>query len=83
LSFLLKGLFIITREPLSKVANFRDLVYNIIKEVKELSRDKLLLLGLFRIYTLLLESTFNTISSLLKLGSEIIFSILSKYNYIL
>ena len=37
LSFLLGGLFITTRDPLPKVINLRDLVYNIIKEVRELS----------------------------------------------
>jgi hypothetical protein len=31
------GLFITTREPLLKITNFRDLAYNIIKGVKELS----------------------------------------------
>jgi hypothetical protein len=82
LSFLLRGLFITTREPLSKVTNFRDLVYNIIEGVRELSRDKLLLLSLFQIYTLFSEGTSNTISSLLKLGLRII-SILGKYDYIL
>jgi hypothetical protein len=82
LSFLLRGLFIITREPLLKVINFYNLVYNIIERVKELSRDNLLLLSLFRIYILLLEDTSNTISSLPKLSLEII-NILSKYNYTL
>jgi hypothetical protein len=81
-SFLLGGLFITTWQLLPKVTNFRDLVYNIIEGVKELSWDKLLLLGLFRIYTLFSESTSNTISSLLKLGLGII-NILGKYNYIL
>ena len=51
-SFLL-GFFITTRDPLPRVTNFRDLVYDIIEGVRELSRDELLLLGLFWIYTLL------------------------------
>jgi hypothetical protein len=42
LSFLLRDLFITTREPLLKVINFLDLAYNIIKGVRELSQDKLL-----------------------------------------
>ena len=37
LSFLLRDLFITIREPLPKVTNFLDLVYNIIKGVRELS----------------------------------------------
>jgi hypothetical protein len=82
LSFLLRGLFITTGEPLPRVINFRDLACNIIKSIRELSRDNLLLLSLLRIYTLLLEGTSNTISSLLKLSLERI-SISGKYNYLL
>ena len=37
LSFLLRHFFIITRDPLLKVINVRDLVYSIIERVKELS----------------------------------------------
>jgi hypothetical protein len=37
LSFLLGGLFITTRDPLPSITNFRDLVYNIIEGVRELS----------------------------------------------
>jgi hypothetical protein len=37
LSFLLRDLFIITREPLPRVINFLDLICNIIKGVRELS----------------------------------------------
>ena len=37
LSFLLGSLFITTLNPLLRVVNFRDLVYNIIKGVRELS----------------------------------------------
>ena len=77
MSFLLIGLFITTRDPLLRVTNFRDLVRDIIEGIRELSRDKLLLLSLFWIYTLLLEGSSNTISSLPKLGLGII-SILSK-----
>ena len=43
LSFLLRGLFITIRELLPRVTNFRDLARDIIKGVRELSRDILLL----------------------------------------
>jgi hypothetical protein len=42
LTFLLRNLFITTRELLPKVTNFLDLARNIVKGVRELSRDKLL-----------------------------------------
>ena len=47
------GLFITTRDPLLRVIDFRDLARNTIEGIRELSRDKLLLLGLFWIYILL------------------------------